>query len=142
MKRYLIFAAISPFIGGFLLLLATTYQSGYWTETTAAEVTKLFVVFVKSLTFSYLFGIVPALMLAAIDDIVMHIRRIGPGLRVLIVGLVGFFAGAFIYGSRGAESGALQYVLYGLVGLVPTTLSSWLSHKYAEEPQPETSASR
>ena len=33
MKRYLIFAAIGPFIGGFLLLFATTYQSGYWTET-------------------------------------------------------------------------------------------------------------
>ena len=40
MKRYLIFAAIGPFIGGFLLLFATTYQSGYWTETTAGEVGK------------------------------------------------------------------------------------------------------
>lgn len=49
MKRYLIFAAIGPFIGGFLLLLMTTYQSGYWTETNGGEVAKLLVVFVKSL---------------------------------------------------------------------------------------------
>lgn len=76
MKRYLIFAAIGPFIGGFLLLLMTTYQSGYWTETNGGEVAKLLVVFVKSLQYNYLFGIVPSLMFGAIDDILMHMRRI------------------------------------------------------------------
>ena len=35
-----------------------------------------------------------------------------------------------------ADSGVLQYVLYGLVGFVPGTLSSWLAHKYADEQQP------
>ena len=39
MKRYLIFAAVGPFLGGFLLLFATTYASGYWAQTNAAEVT-------------------------------------------------------------------------------------------------------
>ena len=31
MKRYLIFAALGPLLGGFILLFVTTYQSGYWT---------------------------------------------------------------------------------------------------------------
>ena len=68
MKRYLIFAAIGPFIGGFLLLLMTTYQSGYWTETNGGEVAKLLVVFVKSLQYNYLFGIVPSLMLSWLNS--------------------------------------------------------------------------
>ena len=47
MKRYLIFAALGPLLGGFLLLFATTYMSGYWTQTDLAEVKKLFVVFAQ-----------------------------------------------------------------------------------------------
>ena len=42
MKRYLIFAALGPLLGGFILLLVTTYTSGYWTHTDFAEVRKLF----------------------------------------------------------------------------------------------------
>jgi hypothetical protein len=140
MKRYLIFAIIGPFIGGFLLLFATTYQSGYWTDTTAGEVAKLFVVFAKTLQYSYLFGIVPSLMLGAVDDILMHVRKISPLARMVIVGVLGFAAAELLYGSRGPDSGAVQFILYGLVGLVPSTLSSWLAHKYAEEPQPATSS--
>jgi hypothetical protein len=127
MKRYIIFAALGPFLGGFLLLLVTTTMSGYWTETNAAEVAKLFTVFAKSLQFSYLFGILPVMIIAAIDDIISHIRRIGPVIRMLIVGALSFFAAAFLYSGKGADSGATQYVLYGLVGLVPAMLSSWLS---------------
>ena len=78
MKRYLIFAAVGPFIGGLLLLFVTAYQSGYWEQTNLAEVGKLFLVFVKSLQYSYLFGIVPALMIGSIDDILYHVRRIKP----------------------------------------------------------------
>ena len=37
MKRYLIFAALGPLLGGFLLLFATTYMSGYWTHTDLFE---------------------------------------------------------------------------------------------------------
>ena len=140
MKRYLIFALIGPFIGGFLLLFATTYQSGYWTEVTAGEVAKLFVVFAKTLLYSYLFGIVPALMLGAVDDILMHVRKIGPAMRMLIIGVLGFIAAELLYGSRGPDTGMVQFILYGLVGCVPATLSSWLAHKYAEEPQPVMSS--
>jgi hypothetical protein len=136
MKRYLIFAALGPLIGGFLLLFATTYTSGYWTQTNAAEVAKLFVVFAKTLQYSYLFGIVPALMLGAIDDILFHVRRISWPVRMLIVGAIGFIAAELLYGSRGPDSGVVQFILYGLVGFVPATLSSWLAHRLVEEPQP------
>ena len=83
MKRYLIFAAFGPFIGGFLLLFVTTYQSGYWEHTSLAEVAKLLIVFVKTLQYAYLFGIVPSLLIASIDDILYHVRRIGPVLRMM-----------------------------------------------------------
>ena len=140
MKRYLIFAAVVPLIGGFLLLFATTYASGYWADTNLAEVKKLFVVFAKTLQYAYLFGIVPSLMLGAVDDILWHVKRIGPVVRMLIVGALAFVAAELLYGSRGPDSGLVQFILYGLVGFVPTTLSSWLSHKYAEEQQPVVSA--
>jgi hypothetical protein len=137
MKRYLIFAAVGPLLGGFCLLLTTTYQSGYWSESNAGEVAKLFKVFFTTLQYSYLFGILPALMIGAVDDILFHVKRIGPVLRVALVGGVAFIAAELLYGSRGQDSGAVQFILYGLVGLIPATVSSWLTHKYAEE-QPHT----
>jgi hypothetical protein len=132
MKRYIIFAALGPFLGGFLLLFATTYASGYWTQTDAAEVAKLFVVFAKTLQYSYLFGFIPALMIGAVDDILFHVKRMGWVVRLLIVGAVGFAATELMYGSRGPDSGVIQFFLYGLVGFAPSTISSWLSHKYVE----------
>ena len=84
-----------------------------------SEVTKLFVVFVKTLQYSYLFGILPMLMIAAVDDIFYHIKRINPVVRMLLVGVIAFVAAEFLYGSRGGDSGLLQFVLYGLVGFVP-----------------------
>ena len=75
-------------------------------------------------------------MIGAIDDILFHIRRIRPVIRMLIVGIVGFTAAELLYGSRGPDTGALQFVLYGVVGMVPAMLSSWLAHKYADAPQP------
>ena len=83
MKRYLIFAALGPFMGGFFLLIATTVMSGYWDQPSWSQVTKLFVVFLKTLQYSYLFGILPILMMAAVDDIVFHVKRIVPVLRML-----------------------------------------------------------
>ena len=138
MKRYLVFALVGPFLGGFLLLLTTTYQSGYWTQTNWGEVGKLFVVFFKTLQYSYLFGFLPSLMIGAVDDILIHIRRIGPVQRMLLVGLVAFILAALTYGSRGPDTGAVQFILYGLVGFVPSAMSSWLVHKYVEEPLPAT----
>jgi hypothetical protein len=134
MKRYLIFAALGPLLGGFWLLLATTYMSGYWTDTNLAEVGKLFVVFAKTLQYSYLFGILPAVMLGAVDDILFHVKRIGPVARMLIVGAVAFIAAELLYGSRGPDSGVTQFILYGLVGFIPGTVSSWLTHKAMDEP--------
>jgi hypothetical protein len=136
MKRYLIFAAIGPFIGGFLLLLATTVSSGYWTETNWGEVGKFLAAFGKTLPYSYLFGIVPALMMGAVDDILLHVPRIKPALRAVIMACIGFALAELLYGSRGPDTGALQFVLYGIVGLVPASISSWLAHTYADEPQP------
>ncbi|WP_022722577.1 DUF5413 family protein, partial [Rhodopseudomonas sp. B29] len=49
MKRYLIFAAIGPLVGGLMLLFATSYLAGYWSETNLMEVKKFFVVMIKSL---------------------------------------------------------------------------------------------
>jgi hypothetical protein len=140
MKRYLIFGALGPFIGGFLLLFATTVASGYWTETSWAEVGNFLVTFLKTLQYSYLFGVVFALMIGAIDDILYHVRRISPTLRIVIMGAIGFAVSELMYGSRGPDSGLIQFLLYGLVGCVPATLSSWLADKYADEHAPVVSA--
>ena len=134
MKRYLIFAAIGPFVGGLLMLYATTVASGYWSDTNWMEVRKFFSTFFWTVQFSYLIGVVPALMIGAIEDILFHFPRIRPVLRMLIMGVVGFVAAELTYGSRGPDTGVLQFVLYGLVGLVPAMLSSWLAHKYADAP--------
>jgi hypothetical protein len=127
MKRYVIFATLGPLIGGFLLLLVTTILSGYWAQTNLSELAKLVVVFVKSLQFSYLFGILPVMIAAALDDIVWHIRWISAVMRMLLIGALAFFATAILYGGRGADSGVTQFILYGLVGLIPAMLCSWLS---------------
>ena len=129
MRRYVIFAVLAPFLGGFLLLIATTVMSGYWTETNIGEVKTVVVVLFSTLQYTYLFGILPALAFAAIDDIICHIRRISPTLRLLIVGVLAFATAELVYGGRGNEQGALQFVLYGLVGLVPVMLCSWLSQE-------------
>ena len=135
MKRYLIFAALGPLLGGFSLLLTTTWMSGYWDQPlSAAEVGKVVVVFAKTLQYSYLFGILPALMMAAVDDIMFHVKRIPPVGRMLIVGALAFVAAEWLYGSRGSDSGPLQFVLYGLVGFIPATVSSWLAHEAIDFP--------
>ena len=134
MKRYLIFAALAPLLGGFVLLLVTTYTSGYWTHTDLAEVRKLLVVFAKTLQYSYFFGILPTLMMAAVDDILFHVERIRPVMRMLIVGALSFFGAEVLYGSRGPDSGAIQFILYGLVGFIPGVVCSWLAHEAIDEP--------
>jgi Family of unknown function (DUF5413) len=133
MKRYLIFAALAPLLGGFILLFVTTYQSGYWTHTDLSEVAKVFVVFAKTLQYSYLFGILPTLMMAAVDEILWHVKRIRPVGRMLLVGVLSFFAAELIYGSRGPDSGVVQFFLYGLVGFIPAVICSWLAHEAIDE---------
>ncbi|XIA66735.1 DUF5413 family protein [Bradyrhizobium sp. TZ2] len=133
MKRYLIFAAVGPFIGGLLMLFATTVASGYWTDTSWSEVGKFLGTFAKTLQYSYLFGIVPMLMIGAIDDILFHVPHIRPVLRMLIVGAIGFMAAQLLYGQR--DAGVVQFFLFGIVGMAPAMLSSWLAHKYADTSQ-------
>lgn len=139
MKRYVIFAAVGPFFGGFWLLLTSTLMSGFLTGAGLNEIGKLLAVFFKTLQYSYLFGVLPALMFGAIDDILFHVKRLAPALRVLLVGCVAFAAAELTYGSRGPDSGVLQFVMYGLVGFIPATLSSFLAHRYAD-PQQEAAA--
>ena len=136
MKRYLIFAALGPFIGGFFILIATTVMSGYMDRPSPSDLAKLFVVFIKTLQYSYLFGILPVLMIAAVDDIFFHVKRISPVVRMLGVGAIAFFAAELLYGSRGADTGAMQFILYGLVGFVPAAISSWLAHEVIDERVP------
>jgi hypothetical protein len=137
MKRYLIFAAVGPLLGGFWLLLTTTLLSGYWSHPpSAAEIGKLVTVFVTTLQYSYLFGLLPSLMIGAVEDILFHVKRIGAPLRILLVGVAAFAASELLYGSRGQDSGAFQFIMYGLVGFIPATISAWLVHRYVEEPAP------
>jgi uncharacterized membrane protein YeaQ/YmgE (transglycosylase-associated protein family) len=134
MKRYLIFGVLGPLFGGFLLLFVTTYMSGYWNRPEGADIAKLLGVFFKTLQYSYLFGILPTLMIAAVDDILFHVKRLSWVSRMLVVGLIAFVAAEWLYGSRGSDRGAIQFVLYGLVGFVPAFIASWLSHEAIDEP--------
>jgi uncharacterized membrane protein YeaQ/YmgE (transglycosylase-associated protein family) len=137
MKRYLIYVAVGPLLGGFWLLLTTTIMSGYWSDPeNAHRVGKLLKVFFTTLQYSYLFGFLPAMMIGAIDDILSHVRRISPVVRMLLVGAIAFLAAEFLYGGRGPDSGPFQFVMYGLVGFIPGVISSWLVHKYVGELPP------
>jgi hypothetical protein len=53
MKRYLIFAALSPLLGGFWLLLTTTVMSGYWSHPPSLlEAEKVLAVFAGAIQLS------------------------------------------------------------------------------------------
>jgi hypothetical protein len=135
MKRYLIFAALVPPLGGFWMLLTTSVMSGYWGHAPSlSEAAKLLAVFARTVPYGYLFGILPALMLGAVDDILFHVKRIGWRVRLLIVGAIAFIVAELLYGSRGPDSGAVQFIMYGLVGFIPATISSWLSRETVEQP--------
>jgi multisubunit Na+/H+ antiporter MnhB subunit len=78
-------------------------------------------------------------MLGAIDDILVHVRKIGPLVRMLIVGAAGFVAAELLQGLRGPDGGVVQFILHGLSGFMPAMISSWLAHKYSEQTQAATS---
>jgi len=131
MKRYIIFAVIGPLVAGFFLLVLGTPE-GYWAG--ADVMKKLFKVLLMTIPYNYLFGIIPALMIGAVDDILFHDMRIGPVPRKFLTGLVAFCATAILYGTLGSETGLKHYFLYGLVGFVPATISSWLAHRFDKQP--------
>jgi hypothetical protein len=110
----------------FLLILGA--PAGYWDGVNVIQ--KLFKVMLVTVPYNYLFGFIPALMIGAVDDILLHIRMIGPFLRMALTGLVAFAATAILYGTLGSETGFQHYLLYGLVGFIPATFSSWLAHKF------------
>ena len=103
MKRYLIFAAIGPALGGFLLLGAMTWLSGYWTTTSYAEVRQFLLILFTTLQYSYLFALLPSLAIAAIDDILSHYPQLHWPMRMLLCSSIAFAATAFMYGGRGAD---------------------------------------
>jgi len=128
---------VGPLLGGFWLLLTTTVMSGYWGQSPDfAEVGKLLKVFFTTLQYSYLFGVLPALMIGAVDDILFHVKRIAPALRILLVGTIAFAAAELLYGSRGQDTGAFQFIMYGLVGFIPGTISAFLVHRFVDETPP------
>jgi hypothetical protein len=59
---------------------------------------------------------------------------------MLIVGVLAFFSAELLYGSRGPDSGAVQFILYGLVGFIPAVISSWLAHEAIDEREPSSPA--
>jgi hypothetical protein len=143
MKRYLIYVAVGPLLGGFWLLLTTTIMSGYWSQPLTAQlVGKLLKVFFTTLQYSYLFGFLPALMIGAIDDILSHVRRIAPVVRMLLVGAAAFAAAELLYGGRGPDTGPFQFFMYGMVGFIPGAISSWLVHKIVGELPPAEPAEK
>ena len=127
MKRYIIFAAIGPLVAGFFLLILGA-PAGYWDGVNVFR--KLLKVMLVTVPYNYLFGFIPALMMGAVDDILFHVRKIAPVLRMVLTGLVAFAATAILYGTLGTETGFKHYLLYGLVGFIPATISSWLAHRF------------
>jgi hypothetical protein len=73
-------------------------------------------------------------MMGAVDDILSHVKRISAMVRMLIIGALAFAASELLYGSRGPDSGAVQFILYGLVGLVPGLASSWWANRAEAQP--------
>lgn len=139
MKRYVIFAAIGPLVAGFLLLILGA-PAGYWDRPDVLK--KLFTVVLTQVPYNYLFGLIPALMIGAVDDILLHVRKLPPVLRMLLTGLVAFAGTSFLYGTLGTETGLKHYLLYGLVGFIPATISSWLAHKTDGDAAPQAVLSR
>lgn len=131
MARYIIFGLIGPLLGGFILLVVGT-PAGFWDKPYGDDIAKLLKVLSYTVQYNYLFGIIPALMTGAVDDILYHVRKIGPFVRMLLTGAFAFVATALLYGSLQSETGLAHYASYGLVGLVPAMLSSWLAHRIAE----------
>lgn len=127
MARYVIFGLIGPLLGGFILLTVGT-PAGYWDKPYSDDLVKLFKLLFSTLQYNYLFGIIPALMTGAVDDILAHVHRINPVIRMFLTGIFAFIAAAVMYGSSQTEPSLTHFAAFGLVGLIPAMVSSWLAH--------------
>ena len=120
-------------LGGLLLLIAETITSGYWYRAPPPDISQFMLIFLATLPYNYLFGILPFLMLAAADDVFSRMRAINPGGRMIVVSSGAFVVTRMLYGDQGSETGALDFLLYGLVGLVPAMLCSWLLNEASND---------
>ena len=135
MKRYLIFAAVGPLLGGFWLFL-TTYLSGYWSHADRGRSRQAVRGFLHHAAIQL--SVRP---LAGADDRrdrrhpvprqahrpdVAHADRRRASRSC---------APSCYYGSRGPDTGTVQFILYGLVGFIPATINSWLVYRFVEEPR-------
>lgn len=123
MKRYVMFAVLGPLLSGIVLMIVSSISSGYWYKPDSSLL-KFLSVLVSALPISYMFGLPSAVLFAAVDDIICHIRSIGPLLRMIMVGVFAFVVAIVLSGSTG---GNIQ-IEYGLAGLVPAMLLSWWAH--------------
>jgi hypothetical protein len=123
MKRYVMFAVLGPLLSGIVLMIVSSISSGYWYKPDSSML-KFLAVLGSALPISYMFGLPSAVLFAAVDDIICHIRSIGPLLRMILVGIFAFVVATVLSGSTG---GTIQ-IEYGLAGLVPAMLLSWWAH--------------
>ena len=72
-------------------------------------------------------------MLAAADHVFSRVRAINPGVRMIVVSSGAFVVTSRLYGEQGSETGALDFLLYGLVGLVPAMMCSWLLNEASND---------
>ncbi len=124
LKRYLVFAVVGPLLSGVLLMLTSSVASGYWRKPDSSLLNFL-IVTGRTLPISYMFGFLPAVLFAAVDDILWHVRWIGPMLRMVMIGAFAFVLTMVLSGTTG---GSIE-LEYGLAGLVPAMLLSWWAHK-------------
>lgn len=123
MKRYVMFAVLGPLLSGIVLMVVSSVSSGYWYKPDSS-VLKFLSVLASALPISYMFGLPSAVLFAAVDDIICHIRSIGPLLRMVLVGAFAFVVAIVL---SGTTAGKIE-IEYGLAGLVPAMLLSWWAH--------------
>jgi len=128
LKRYLVFAVVGPLLSGVLLMLISSVTSSYWHKPDSSLLNFL-IVLGKTLPISYMFGFLPAVLFAAVDDILWHVRWIGPVLRMIMIGAFAFVVTMVLSGTTG---GSIE-LEYGLAGLVPAMLLSWWAHQKLDQ---------
>jgi hypothetical protein len=124
MKRFLTFGLLGPAIGGIVVFHIVTL-TGTWDQPWLDELYKTFMVSIIVLPFSYVLGIIPAIVIATLH---FTLRKIDATRRMLICGGAGYVA---IASFCGVGEGGAKLFLVGLAGLIPALVCSWLSDRQA-----------